>query len=98
MNTEMAKVQDCSALDCAYNRTWKCSAPVISVGRLGIPTCDAFDPAGTGESAAESGQGVGSCEMYMCLHNRELNCIAYTIKLRFEDGAPRCKTYKNRYK
>ncbi len=98
MTTEMAKVRDCSALDCAYNRTWKCLAPVISVGKQEIPTCNTFDPAGTAGRAAEPGQGVGSCDMYMCLCNRDLNCIAYTIKVRFEDGTPRCKTYKNRYK
>jgi len=98
MINEMAKVQDCSALDCAHNQTWKCLAPVISVGKQGIPTCDTFDPTGTVESAAVPGQGVGACDIYSCLRNRDLNCIAYSIKVRFEEGSPRCKSYKNRYK
>jgi Domain of Unknown Function (DUF1540) len=100
MTTEMAKVQDCSALACVHNRTWRCRAQLITVGKQGIPACDTYaaETAKSAESEAGKDQGVGACDMYRCLRNRDRKCIAYTIKVRFEDGTPRCKTFKNRYK
>ena len=98
MTTEMATIRDCSALDCTHNKSWRCLASVVSVGKKGTPTCDTYNRTNAGAANSEPCKGVGSCGVYRCLHNRELTCIAYTIKVRQVEGEARCKTYKNRYK
>lgn len=98
MATEIPTVRDCSALDCIYNKTWKCMATVISVGKTGSPCCDTYQTSEAVARDAGPGSGVESCGVYHCLRNRELKCIAYTIKVRQVAGRPLCKSYKNRYK
>ena len=98
MTEEMPRIRDCEALDCIYNVVWNCSAPVITVGRQGMPICKMFTTADLRRSDDSVAARVGACDMHMCLRNHELMCNAYAIKVRVREGQPQCLSFKNRYK
>jgi len=98
MTEELPGIRNCEALDCAYNETWKCHAPVITVGRQGLPICNTFAPADRPRGDDSMTTRVGACDMHMCLRNRALMCNAYTIKVRIKAGRAHCLSFKNRYK
>lgn len=94
----MPTVRDCEKLDCQYNKTWRCSAALVTVGHDGLPTCNTYKLSGSIDPNAQSVPEVGDCAMHMCLRNRDLKCIAYSIKVRDRANQPQCVSFKNRYK
>jgi hypothetical protein len=98
MDQDLPNVKSCTATDCAFNDCWSCRSPFIVVGDHEKPACNTYKksdfPADDIDTVAE----VKACNMFMCLRNRDLMCIAYHIKVRVRDGVPLCHSYKNRYK
>ncbi len=98
MGSEMPYIRDCTATGCAFNVRRGCRAEAITLGREGRAACKTFLPGGTSTRGGNGPAAVGACAMYMCLHNRDLMCMAYRIKVGIRQGRADCLTFKNRYK
>ncbi len=98
MPLEKPPVKDCTVGNCAFNAARRCHAGSVTVGEESGPVCETFLPGPeTAARSAEEGR-VEACRVYWCLRNRDLECIAYSIKVRPWQGKPQCRSFKNRYK
>lgn len=98
MDPPYPPVENCTMEDCVYYRRRKCRAATISVGSADEAVCHSYSVK-TGEIPENDHQAaVRSCEMHMCLRNRDQACIAYRVHIRADNGRPLCKSFKNRYK
>jgi hypothetical protein len=98
MLLEKPPVRDCTVSDCAFNSARSCHAGPITIGKGEGVVCNTFLRE-AGPPARNGGEGrVEACRVYWCLRNRDMECIAYSIKVRPWEGQPQCRSFKNRYK
>jgi len=93
-SVEMPVVTECAVRECAYNVDEHCHARAITIGDGLNPACDTFvrSPEHYDEVKAA---GVGACKVSTCVHNRNLECEASSIRIGYQDDRPKCMTFRN---
>jgi len=92
---EMAKIIDCNAKDCVYNKDKKCHTPAINIGD-DIPCCDTFMAGSTKAGFNDVSGAIGSCKVDSCSFNRSLECAASGIHMSVVGNQVDCQTYRKK--
>jgi hypothetical protein len=92
---EMPLVAECSVAECAYNVNKSCHARAITVGNGANPGCDTY-MGSAGHTNFPQQAGVGACKVRGCNFNKDLECMADSIKVGFHGTMVHCLTYRPR--
>ena len=93
----MAKVIECNAVNCAYNKHNSCHTPAITVGGPEPwPQCDTFVTSPQAGGIIDMKAGVGACKVSKCSHNESLECNASTIKVGWQKDHAECKSFNSK--
>ncbi|MDG4769587.1 MULTISPECIES: DUF1540 domain-containing protein [Micromonosporaceae] len=92
---EMPRVQECTAVECAYNQHEGCHAFAITIGtEADSASCTTFfDISSKGGLDAVIAQ-VGACKRADCRFNAELECRAPAIRVGPSRETADCMTYE----
>jgi hypothetical protein len=93
--TSMPAVHECTVAGCSYNQDG-CHAFAITVsGANGTADCGTFIPLGVKGGLDKVVAQVGACSRTDCVHNRDLECGAESIRVGAGTGdhAANCLTY-----
>ncbi|MEH0936328.1 DUF1540 domain-containing protein [Micromonospora psammae] len=93
---EMPRVQECTVVSCAYNRTNDCHAFAITVGSSDHARCHTFVELPVRGGIEQLIAQVGACSRSDCRHNSELECHAPAITVAPDEDMADCVTYQSR--
>ncbi|MER6590500.1 DUF1540 domain-containing protein [Micromonospora purpureochromogenes] len=91
---EMPRVQECTVVSCAYNRTNDCHAFAITVGSSDHAHCHTFVEMPVRGGIEQLIAQVGACSRSDCRHNSELECHAPAITVAPDQDMADCVTYQ----
>jgi hypothetical protein len=93
MAANMPQVDDCTALECSYNKEGACHAMAINVGGP-APWCDTFIKASIKGGVQNLTGGVGACKVENCTYNRSLECTSQNgIHIKANGDHAVCSTF-----
>lgn len=90
---DMPVVQECDAVECAYNNAKSCHAHAITVGDGTHPACDTYFPRAAHVQSHSEQAGVGACKVSSCRHNIDLECSAPLVQIGHHSSHADCFTY-----
>ncbi|MEH0823623.1 MULTISPECIES: DUF1540 domain-containing protein [unclassified Micromonospora] len=93
---EMPRVQECTVVSCAYNRSNDCHAFAITVGSSDRARCHTFVEMPVRGGIEQLIAQVGACSRSDCQHNSELECHAPAITVAPDRDMADCVTYQSR--
>lgn len=90
----LPEVSACTATTCGYNVEGRCHACAITIGDGDHPMCDTFMPERHHVRRLPVA-GVGACKVSACVHNRDRECAATSIRVTLHRDHPDCATFRS---
>ncbi|MEQ1875821.1 MAG: DUF1540 domain-containing protein [Bdellovibrionia bacterium] len=92
-----ARVEKCSARNCAFNGGNQCRARAITIGEGVMTKCDTFLPSFHRVDEKTQVAQVGACKVSTCAHNEDLECRAKQVRIGNLNGEPGCMDFVARF-
>src|SRR3989338_1926926 len=89
---KLPNVEECTVVNCAYNKDNLCHAAAITVGG-DIPCCDTFTN-DRGKGGIPEIGSVGACKVVNCEYNDSLECSAGSIVVGSLECKADCLTFE----
>jgi hypothetical protein len=91
---ELPTVAECSVDGCSYNHDHECHAAAVTISSTGTEaSCATFIPLGVKGGLDKVVSHVGACQRADCLHNKDLECTAESVRVGPGADNADCLTY-----